>query len=153
MENLDNLIKEALLAKDQNLLKTLRLIKSELTNVEKRKSSPLTEEDKVKVLSKMKEERKENVSTYKTANREDLAEEEMGELKVIESLLPKEPTEREISDETSKTILALLLTKEDGYKLQMRDLGQVMKVVKSKYPTADGKLIKDRFTNIMEKGE
>jgi uncharacterized protein YqeY len=91
-------IKDAMRAKDQDTLRALRAIKS-LLLLEATKggaSGELSEEDEIKLLTKAAKQRKESAEIYKTQGREDLLEKEEAELAVIERFLPKQLSEEEV---------------------------------------------------------
>mgnify|MGYP003412613751 CR=1 FL=1 len=71
-------IKEAMLAKDEVRLRTLRSIKTAFTNAKTEKGSTgtLTEDQETKILQKLYSQRKEALSLYESQNREDLAQKE-----------------------------------------------------------------------------
>ncbi len=87
-------IKEAMKAKDQDRLRTLRALKS-LILLEETKSGAVAEmssDDEMKLLTKAAKQRRESSEIYQTQGREDLAAKEEAELAVIEQFLPKQLT-------------------------------------------------------------
>ena len=98
INQIDQDIKQAMLAKQADRLRGLRSIKSALllAKTEKGAAEDLTAEAEVKVLQKLAKQRKESAEIYKTQNRDDLYSIEMDELEVIEAYLPKQMTRFEI---------------------------------------------------------
>src|SRR5580692_7390365 len=94
----DQDIKQAMLAKQPDRLRGLRAIKSALllARTEKGAAEELTQEAEIKVLQKLIKQRKESAEIYKTQNRDDLYEIEMEELEVIEAYLPKQMSHDEV---------------------------------------------------------
>lgn len=130
-------------AEIENRLKTLRLIKSELTKKNDKVEYTLDEEAEKAVLVDMKKERAKFIKQYKAAGRNDLAEELANEVAVIKEFLPGMPDDDEIVAYINQVIDEFLATKEPGYKLTPRDMGSIVKPVRAKYKDADGSLIKE----------
>lgn len=97
--NLMSAIKEAMLAKDEVKLRTLRSIKTAFTNAktEKGASGTLTDEQETKILQKLYNQRKEAYQMYDGQGREDLAIKEKEEMEILESYLPKQMSDEELS--------------------------------------------------------
>lgn len=125
-------------------INSLVLIKSELLRENKNsKVYNLSKDDETILLNKMAEKRIQNVKDYTRVGRLELAEAEQNELEIINEFLPKMPSEEEIKQFISSKIDELLVSKEEGYKLSMRDMGEVKKLVNAVYPTVNGGIIKD----------
>jgi hypothetical protein len=93
-------IKAAMKAKDKVRLETLRSIKKVIldkeTTVRPKGQEELTEEQELEVLSQLAKQRKDSISQYQDAGREDLAAKESQELAIIEEYLPQQLSEAEI---------------------------------------------------------
>ena len=125
-------------------INSLVLIKSELLRENKNsKVYNLSKDDETILLNKMAEKRIQNVKDYTRVGRLELAEAEQNELEIINEFLPKMPSEEEIKQFISSKIDELLVSKEEGYKLSMRDMVEVKKLVNAVYPTVNGRIIKD----------
>lgn len=134
---IDNDIKDAMRAKDQNALRTLRSIKSMilLAETEKGGSRDLSEADEMKLLTKAAKQRKESLETFAAQGREDLASKEQAELEIIDQYLPKPMTEEELKLAIDKIIA------EEG-ATGMQDMGKVMgRATNELAGRADGKQI------------
>ncbi len=131
-------IKSAMREKDSLRLETLRFLNSSIKNKEiEVRPKELTEQDTLSVLKKMVKQRKESIDQYTSANRKDLAEKEMKELKILESYMPQQ-----MSDEAVKEIV-LQAIEETGAS-SIKDMGKVMKSVLGKVGgAADGKLVSE----------
>ncbi|MGN6532895.1 MAG: GatB/YqeY domain-containing protein, partial [Ginsengibacter sp.] len=92
-------LKTAMLAKDEKSLRSLRAIKSAiiLAKTAEGASGPIKEEDEIKLLQKLVKQRKDSLEIYEKQNREDLAQKEREEIRVIEKFLPKQMDEAELS--------------------------------------------------------
>lgn len=135
--NIDQEIKQAMLAKDQVKLRGLRAIKAALllAKTEKGQAEELTEEAEIKILQKLVKQRKESVDIYKSQDREDLAQVEQEEIEVISQFLPKQLERAEIEAIIAKIIAE---TGASSIKEMGKVMGQANKELAGK---AEGKLI------------
>jgi uncharacterized protein YqeY len=121
----NNSIKE----KDTNSINTLRLIKSAIKDKEislRGKQEALTDSDILCLLKSLVKQRKDSIEAFEKANRNDLIENELNEIKVIEAFLPKQLNE----DET--TLIIKDIIQENNFT-SLKDMGALMKIVKEKY--------------------
>lgn len=124
-------------ARDKVRLETLRNIKKVFLEA---KTAPgandtLEDADALKILQKLAKQGRETAQTYIDNNRQDLADEELAQAKVIEEYLPKPLSEEEIEKEV-KDIIAQ--TGAQG----MKDMGKVMGMASKKMAgRADGRAI------------
>ena len=147
--DINELIKNAMLSKDIEHLNVLKLIKAEFIKKQtepNRKTRDLSEEEQYKVLLKMAAQRKDSIDQYLKGGRKDLAEAEKKELDYINTFLPKEPSQEEIV-EYLKSVVSDLKVKNT--ELSMKNLKEVMSVVKAKYPTADGGLVSKTYKDLI----
>jgi uncharacterized protein len=97
--NIENGIKDAMRAKDQDRLRTLRAIKSLILLEETsgtNTGADLSADVEMKLLTKAAKQRRDSLEIFKSQGREDLAEKEQIELSIIEEFLPKQLTEDEL---------------------------------------------------------
>ncbi len=130
-------IKEAMKAKDQVALTSLRAIKAELLLAQTATGSKveLTEADEIKLIQKLVKQRKDSATIFSDQNRPDLAEPELAQVAVIEQFLPEQLSEQELLKIVAETISSL---GADG----MKDMGKVMAAVNVEVAgKADGKTI------------
>lgn len=125
-------IKAAMKARDKVRLETLRNIKKVFLEA---KTAPgandtLEDADALKILQKLAKQGRETAQTYIDNNRQDLADEELAQAKVIEEYLPKPLSEEEIEKEV-KDIIAQ--TGAQG----MKDMGKVMGMASKKMAGRD----------------
>lgn len=133
-EQIDNLIKEATFAKQTDKVAVLRLIKAEFLKFKTAKNAkPLDEVAEITILNKMVKDRNESAMLYMTSNRNDLATQELNEVKIISEFLPKPVTEEELINAINEVILTIEPIK--------KNMGLIIKEVKAKYPQADGKIL------------
>lgn len=127
-------VKASMLAKDSKRLEAVRALKSVILLL---KTSPegLTEESAMKAITKEYKKRKETAELYISQNRQDLADNELAQAKVIEDYLPKQLSEDEI-----KVIVKNAIA-ETGAS-SSADMGKVMGVAnKVVAGRADGKVV------------
>lgn len=139
INQIDQDIKLAMLAKQADRLRGLRAIKSALllAKTEKGAAEELTAEAEIKVLQKLIKQRKESADIYKTQNREDLYEIEMEEMRVIEPYLPQQMTRFEIEGYLQELIGRIGAT-------SVSDMGRVMGTANKELAgKADGKTISE----------
>ena len=116
-------IKTAMKAKDKIRLETLRSIKKVIlekeTVVRPSGQEDLTEEQELEVLTQLAKQRRDSVTQYTNAGREDLAAQEAQELTIIEEYLPQQLSEAEI-----EAVIDELITKTGASS--PKDMGKVM---------------------------
>jgi uncharacterized protein YqeY len=139
INQIDQDIKQAMLAKQADRLRGLRAIKSALllARTEKGASEELTPETEIKVLQKLVKQRKESAEIYKTQNRDDLYHIEMDEMNVIEPYLPTQMSRFEIEGYLEEVISRIGAT-------SVSDMGKVMGIANKELAgQADGKTISE----------
>lgn len=114
-------IKEAMKAKDSIRLETLRAIKSAIILFKTKSSEKkdLTENDEVVLLQKLVKQRRESADIFMTQKRNDLANSEEAQLKIIQEFLPKQ-----IDDLELEKIINDIILKVNAKS--MKDMGKVM---------------------------
>lgn len=138
-EKILNDIKESMKARQTERLRVLRSLKSKLMEreISERKGgdATLTEEQALEVLMKAVKQRKESIDQFEKGNRNDLAEAEKEELKIIESYLPEMMGEKEIRE--------IVKTKIDQLGAAgIADMGKVMGPLMEKLKgKADGSMV------------
>ena len=116
-------IKEAMKAKEQDKLRVLRSLKAKLMEKEiserKGGEAKLSDDQAVEVLMKAAKQRKESIEQFEDGGRNDLAENEKKELKIIEAYLPEMMSEEEVREVVKEKIEQLGAS-------GMQDMGKVM---------------------------
>jgi len=138
-------LKNAMLAKDEKSLRSLRAIKAALINLKTSEgfSGEVKEDDEIKLLQKLVKQRKESLEIYEKQARNDLAEKEKEEIEVIEKFLPKQLTE----DELKKAITSII---HEMGATSPADMGKVMGMANKQLGgKADGKTIAAIVKNIL----
>ena len=131
-------IKAAMIAKDAVALTSIRAIKAAILlakTSEGGAKESLEDEEVIKIIGKLVKQRKESAAIYSQQNREDLAQNELAEAKVMEKYLPKSLSEEEV-EAALKEIIAQIGASS------MADMGKVMGVATKKLAgAADGRVI------------
>lgn len=131
-------LKQAMRAKDQLRMDTIRMIKAALLNKEIELKKDLDEAEMSRVLTTLIKQRKESVEQYQKANRQELADKELKEIVIVEGYLPQALSQEEIVKVIDSVI------QETG-AATAKDMGKVMKEVMAKLAgqPVDGKQISD----------
>jgi uncharacterized protein YqeY len=116
---LEQEVREAMLARDNDRRDALRLILSSLKSAEKDLQRPLSDEEELQVLQRERKKRHEAADAFRGAGREAQAEKEEGELAVLEEFMP-EPLSEEQLDQIVDDAIA------ENKATSMRDMGRVM---------------------------
>ena len=124
-DRLQNDVKDAMRARAKQTLGTLRLIMAELKRREVDERIELSDQDVLLILEKMVKQRRDSLSQYLAADRQDLADQEQFELDLIAQYLP-EP----LSDEAVLTLIEEAI--EAAGAREMSKMGEVMGWVKDR---------------------
>lgn len=132
-QSIDADLKKAMLAKDEIAKDALRLAKSELLNREVELGRDLTDDEALAVLAKGVKSRKDAIDQFRAGGRMEAVAEEEKQLAVLERYLPATLGEPETRAAVQALVTELALTTK-------RDMGVLMKELKSRHPTADPRL-------------
>ena len=140
IEQIQKDITDAMRARDEHRLSTLRMVKSALKNKEVEKMAPLDDKESQQILTTLIKQRKESIEQFTKGGRQEMADKEAAEIKLIEAYLPKAAGEAEIVAGV-KAVIA-----EMGSPT-IKEMGTVMKNVMAKFATTgmrvDGKLVSE----------
>jgi len=135
IENIQADLKAAMLNRESDKVRTLRMLISKLREKKIALMKDLEETDELAVLKKAAKERQDSISTFSTAGREDLADIEKSELELIMTYLPAE-----MDDAKIEVIVKKVIT--DTGASSMADMGRVMGAsMKEVAGQADGKRV------------
>src|SRR3989344_3588589 len=118
-------LKNAMLAKDENRLSVIRMLKSAIQYYEIQKSGAgyeATDEDVIEVIGKEVKKRKESIELYEKGGRKDSAEKEKAEAVLLETYLPEQLTEEEIIKIVDDAI-------SSAGASSIQDMGKVMSAI------------------------
>lgn len=147
MLNIDELIKESLKNKKTSELKVYRNLKADIMAFKTQKNAPTYDEAaELKIIQKYVTKMEDAEKQYSQAGREDLASECRDELEVLRKLLPEPVTASEIYEELRYWAEKNHYLNEEiasEIKIPKKEMGVVIKHIKSKLLTADGKMISE----------
>lgn len=140
---------DAMRARDEFRLGTLRMMKSAIKSKEIDKRAPLEDAETVAVLSTMIKQRKESVEQFTKGGRPELAEKEAREITLIEGYMPQSASAEEVNATVQATIA------EMQPPPTIKDMGAVMKAAMAKFAAAgkrvDGKLVSETVKQALSK--
>ena len=137
-------IKNAMREKDKIALDSLRAVKSQILLLKtEAKGADVSAEQEIAILQRMIKQRKDSYEQFVAQNRNDLAEVEMAQMKVIEQFLPAQLSPEELETEIKKIIT------EVGAE-SLKDLGKVMGTAsKALAGKSDGKSISEMVKKLL----
>jgi uncharacterized protein len=135
-DQLTNDLKEAMKAKDENRVSTIRMLRDAIAKFELTRPSdkPATEAELLGIVEKQIKQRRESIELYEKGNRPELAAKEAAEVAVLERYMPKQISREEVKQEV-EAIIATLGTKE--FPKVMKEAAAKMK------GRADGKMVNE----------
>lgn len=145
LENtINEAIKTAMKEKDKIALDSLRAVKSQILLLKtEAKGAEVSAEQEIAILQRMIKQRKDSFEQFTAQNRNNLAEVEAAQMKVIEKFLPKQLSLEELETEMKKIIT------ETGAET-MKDLGKVMGIASKTFAgKSDGKSISEMAKKLL----
>ena len=130
---------DAMKAKQPVRLDALRMIKTALKKQEIDSMKALEEGAEMQVLNTLVKQRRDSIDMFRKGNREELAQKEEAELKIVESYLPAAPTDEEVDAAIAAAIAETGAT-------QAKQMGLVMKAAQAKLAgkRVDGKALSEK---------
>jgi hypothetical protein len=129
-DDINNALKEAMKAKNERAVSTLRMVNSTLKNadIEARGTGKpaLGDAEVLGLLQKMIKQRQESVELYQKGGRDDLVKQEQEEIAIITAYLPKQMSEDEMKAAIDTAVAETGAT-------AMKDMGKVIGVLRAKY--------------------
>ncbi|MEO6119691.1 MAG: GatB/YqeY domain-containing protein [Terriglobales bacterium] len=136
---------DAMRAREELRLSTLRMMKSAVKSKEIDKRAPLEDAETLQILSTMIKQRKESIEQFNKGGRPELAEKEAAEIVIIEAYMPQSASQEQV-DATVKATIAEMGS-PTGSAPTMKDMGTVMKNAMAKFAAAgtrvDGKMVSE----------
>ena len=122
---IEEAVKSSMRERNKDRTSTLRMALSELKKEEIDNKIELSNEDSIKILQRMIKQRKESMSQFLNAQRNDLAEKEELEIVILQDFLPEQKSEEDINK------LVIEEINETDAK-ELKDIGKVMAFLKTK---------------------
>jgi uncharacterized protein len=129
-DDINNALKEAMKARDERRVSTLRMFNSSLKNadIEARGQGkgPLGDDELLGLLQKMIKQRHESIELYEKGGRAELAQQERDEIAILAAYLPKQMSEDDVKAAIAQAV-------RDTGAAGMKDMGKVIGALKGKY--------------------
>ena len=139
MEDLKNSMKN----KDEIRKNTVQMVRAAILQIEKDKAITIEDDKILEIIAKEVKSKKDALSDFEKAGRQDLIDQTNAEIKILQEYLPEQLSEEKIREELQKIITELGAT-------SMKDMGNIMKEAKAKMgASADGKTINEIAKKIM----
>ena len=122
---IEEAVRSSMRERNKERTSTLRMALSELKKEEIDNKIELSNEDSIKILQRMIKQRKESMSQFLNAQRNDLAEKEESEIVILQDFLPEQMSEEDINK------LVIEAINETDAK-ELKDIGKVMGYLKTK---------------------
>jgi hypothetical protein len=137
-------IKKAMLAREVDKLAALRAVKAAIMlEASKDGSASVSDDISLTIIKRLVKQRRDSAEIYLNENRQDLADDELKQLKHLETYLPEQLSSSEVEKIVKKIIIELGAS-------SMSDMGRVMgKVISQLNGKADGKLISNVVKNLL----
>ena len=135
---------QAMRGRDELRLSTLRMVKAALKNKEVDKRSPLDESEAQQVLAMLIKQRRDSIEQFQKGGRQELAEKEAKEIKLIEAYLPKAMGDQDIAAAVKATIAEMSSP-------TIKDMGTVMKTVMAKLQAGGARVEGKTVSEIVKK--
>ena len=134
---------DAMRAREELRLSTLRMMRSAVKSKEIDKRAPLEDSETLQILSTMIKQRKESIEQFNKGGRPELAEKEAAEIVIIEAYMPQSASEEQVVAQVKATIAEMTTSASPT----MKDMGTVMKNTMAKFAAAnqrvDGKMVSE----------
>ena len=131
-DQLNDAVKAAMRAREARRLGTLRLVMAAIKDRDLAPDGKPPGQDRVgdaeilQLLAKMIKQRRESITTYESAGRAELAQQERDEIGIIEEFMPKQMTEAEV-----RAAVATAITEAGAQTV--KDMGKVMTMLKGRF--------------------
>jgi uncharacterized protein len=129
-DDINKALTEAMKAKNERAVSTLRMVNSSLKNadIEARGAGKpaLGDAEVLSLLQKMIKQRQESVELYQKGGRDDLVKQEQEEIGIIAAYLPKQMSEAEMTAAIDAAV-------KDTAAVGMKDMGKVIGILRGKY--------------------
>ena len=142
-ERINNDLKEAMKSKDSFRLSVIRMVKGAMQLAKPNPRDELTDDDVITVISKQIKMRNDSIKEFEAAGRSDLVEQNKREIEILNTYMPKQLSEEELTEIIDKVF-------EEVKPTSQKDMGLIMKnispLVKGKADMSlVNKLVKERL--------
>ena len=142
-ERINNDLKEAMKSKDSFRLSVIRMVKGAMQLAKPNPREELTDDDVITVISKQIKMRNDSIKEFEAAGRSDLVEQNKKQIEILNTYMPKQLSEEELTEIIDKVF-------EEVKPTSQKDMGLIMKnispLVKGKADMSlVNKLVKERL--------
>ncbi len=142
-ERINNDLKEAMKSKDSFRLSVIRMVKGAMQLAKPNPREELTDDDVITVISKQIKMRNDSIKEFEAVGRSDLVEQNKKEIEILNTYMPKQLSEEELTEIIDKVF-------EEVKPTSQKDMGLIMKnispLVKGKADMSlVNKLVKERL--------
>ncbi len=142
-ERIDEELKQAMKARDQTRMDTLRMVKADFKNAQINKGSALVEDEMLGIIQKSIKKRQDAVVMFTTGGRQDLVNKETREMEILKAYVPEQMGEPEIKQ------LALEAISQSA-AASKKDMGKVMGILMPKVKgRCDGRLVQQIVSSLL----
>ena len=142
-ERINNDLKEAMKSKDSFRLSVIRMVKGAMQLAKPNPREELTDDDVITVISKQIKMRNDSIKEFEAAGRSDLVEQNKKEIEILNTYMPKQLSEEELTEIIDKVF-------EEVKPTSQKDMGLIMKNISPLVKGKDdmslvNKLVKERL--------
>ncbi len=143
-QRIDQDLKQAMTARDENRVSTLRFLKSAVKyGAIEKKSEGLSDAEILQVIQKQIKQRRESIAQFTQNARPELAEKELAEVRVLEGYLPQQLSDAELQSLVAREVQAQGASSK-------KDFGRMMKYLNEKLQgSADSKRVSEALTKAL----
>ena len=139
-ERINNDLKEAMKSKDSFRLSVIRMVKGAMQLAKPNPREELTDDDVITVISKQIKMRNDSIKEFEAAGRSDLVEQNKKEIEILNTYMPKQLSEEELTEIIDKVF-------EEVKPTSQKDMGLIMKNIS---PLVKGKADMSLFNKLVK---
>ena len=126
-ERINNDLKEAMKSKDSFRLSVIRMVKGAMQLAKPNPREELTDDDVIQVISKQIKMRKDAIEQFEAAGREDLVLQNKKEIEILNTYMPKQLSEEELTEIIDKVFEEVKPTSQKDMGLIMKNISPLVK--------------------------
>ena len=126
-ERINNDLKEAMKSKDSFRLSVIRMVKGAMQLAKPNPREELTDDDVITVISKQIKMRNDSIKEFETAGRSDLVEQNKKEIEILNTYMPKQLSEEELTEIIDKVFEEVKPTSQKDMGLIMKNISRLVK--------------------------
>ena len=126
-ERINNDLKEAMKSKDSFRLSVIRMVKGAMQLAKPNPREELTDDDVITVISKQIKMRNDSIKEFEAAGRSDLVEQNKKEIEILNTYMPKQLSEEELTEIIDKVFEEVKPTSQKDMGLIMKNISPLVK--------------------------